>query len=198
MGKKKGGGGGGGGGGGAPTFDPADVASETWEAMTARHASETATIEAHCASMTGKKDRDKKMRLEGEVRDRHYREIAEWESIHEDARGSGPPSGSASASSDDEGEMKERAMSPSPPTAAMARASVRDDGDGDGGPTITKAMKRRAKKEREEREREEAKEVERANAGPSDAARESDALKKKVRSIHWSPYDRVGVVNADP
>ena len=21
---------------------------------------------------------------------------------------------------------------------------------------------------------------------------------EKVRSIHWSPYDRVGVVNADP
>ena len=23
-------------------------------------------------------------------------------------------------------------------------------------------------------------------------------LRKKVRSIHWSPYYRVGVVNADP
>jgi hypothetical protein len=22
--------------------------------------------------------------------------------------------------------------------------------------------------------------------------------RNKVRSIHWSPYDRVGVVNADP
>jgi OTU domain-containing protein 6 len=177
MGQKKGGGGGGGGGG--PTFDPADVASETWEAMTARHASETAVVEAHCASMTGKKDRDTKMRLEGEVRDRHYREIAAWESIHEDAG-----TGSASASSD-EGEG-EGAKTPSPPTAAMARASVGDDGVGDddvhggGGPTTTKAMKRRAKKEREEREREEAKEIERANAGPSDAARESDALKKKL------------------
>ena len=25
-----------------------------------------------------------------------------------------------------------------------------------------------------------------------------DTLTNKVRSIHWSPYDRVGVVNVDP
>jgi murein DD-endopeptidase MepM/ murein hydrolase activator NlpD len=24
------------------------------------------------------------------------------------------------------------------------------------------------------------------------------AFRSKARSIHWSPYDRVGVVNADP
>ena len=33
-----------------------------------------------------------------------------------------------------------------------------------------------------------------------DATRDWDAklAATKVRSIHWSPYDRVGVVNADP
>jgi elongator complex protein 2 len=38
-----------------------------------------------------------------------------------------------------------------------------------------------------------------SHGGALHAWREEDAgEKKKVRSIHWFPYDRVGVVNADP
>jgi hypothetical protein len=33
---------------------------------------------------------------------------------------------------------------------------------------------------------------------PIDPIADSNALKTKVRSIHWFPYDHVGVVNADP
>ena len=33
---------------------------------------------------------------------------------------------------------------------------------------------------------------------PIDPIADSNAMKTKVRSIHWFPYDRVGVVNADP
>jgi len=46
--------------------------------------------------------------------------------------------------------------------------------------------------ERTEREREDA----RAHRGGGGGANSSRV--DEVRSIHWSPYDRVGVVNADP
>jgi hypothetical protein len=37
-----------------------------------------------------------------------------------------------------------------------------------------------------------------ADAAARDALEAKKALEDEVRTIHWSPYDRVGVVNADP
>ena len=37
-----------------------------------------------------------------------------------------------------------------------------------------------------------------ANASPLGVVVAGAAAETKARSIHWSPYDRVGVVNADP
>jgi ATP-binding cassette subfamily F protein 2 len=56
----------------------------------------------------------------------------------------------------------------------------------EGGSLLTnkKKAERRAKEEKE------------AKRSPPDAA--APRKPSQVRSIHWSPYDRVGVVNADP
>jgi hypothetical protein len=40
--------------------------------------------------------------------------------------------------------------------------------------------------------------VDNAGGSPAWPKGMKDALPPQVRSIHWSPYDRVGVVNADP
>ena len=189
---KSGGGGEGGGGGGDAASDrpsPEDaVRDETLEQVQSRHAAELAAVREITAKF-GKKEKDKALRMEGEVTDRHYLEMAAWEELDEERNPSSEPAkapveqpDSSDDENDDDAKKKKTtkdASAPSPPTDAMAKASIADGGGGDGGgPVMTKAMKRRMKKEAEEKEREARIEEEKANLGPSSRDHEEAALKR--------------------
>jgi OTU domain-containing protein 6 len=185
MGKKKssnsGSGGGGGGGDDRPSPEDA-VKGETLEQLEKRHTEEVDAVKEVTGKLgKGKGDKDKALRMEGEVSDRHYAETAAWEELDE-ARN--PPVPKATGDDDEDEERKQiSAPSLAPPVLEMAKASVADDGgEGNGfgggaGGVMTKAMKRRLKKEGEEAERDARIQEEKANMGPSNRENEEKALK---------------------
>ena len=135
--KSKSGGGEGGGGGGdaADRPSPEDaVRDETLEQLQSRHAEELAAVK-EVTSKFGKKDKDKALRMEGEVTDRHYLEMEAWEELDEQRNPSSEPAKATEPEdgNDDDADDKKDASAPSPPTDAMSKASVADDAADSGG-----------------------------------------------------------------
>ena len=184
MGKKKSKGGGGGGDGPAVDRPPPEetVKDETLEQLEARHLREMTEVLAVTATFgKGKKDKDRAMRMEGEVRDRHYAETAAWEELNGEVpdNAGGPPEAPSSDESEDEA-----AQRAAPLVEAVGRVRVSGgEEDGGRGGGMTKAMKRRLKKEAEEKEREARIEEEKANMGPSNRDHEEAALRRLLHPM---------------
>ena len=88
KGKKKSGGGAAAAPAGPAMASDETLASETLDAIEARHELELAEVKKVTAGMTGKKDAMQVLHIEGEVTDRHYLEMRRWEELHETTDGS--------------------------------------------------------------------------------------------------------------
>lgn len=170
KGKKKSGGGAAAAPAGPAMASDETLASETLDAIEARHELELAEVKKVTAGMTGKKDAMQVLHIEGEVTDRHYLEMRRWEELHEEEEDGSDHqkedlAASLKATSLAESETNtENPSSPSSPSSGVV---------------LTKAMKRRMKKQEEEREREErvARETAAARAaGPTRGERETQKL----------------------
>ena len=135
------------------------VTEETLDAIDARHGRERAAVDALCSALgQSKPDKDKRMKSQGWLSQRHYEETRAWEDANEHADAN-------DASTSEDGTDDADALA----KEVAAKASVTDAETTPKEPGgMTKAMRRRLKKEQEEREREERIEEEKANAGPSE------------------------------
>jgi hypothetical protein len=84
KGKKKSGGGAAAAPAGPAIASDETLASETLDAIEARHELELAEVKKVTAGMTSKKDAMQVLHIEGEVTDRHYLEMRRWEELHEE------------------------------------------------------------------------------------------------------------------
>ena len=136
------------------------VTEETLDAIDARHGRERAAVDALCSALgQSKPDKDKRMKSQGWLSQRHYEETRAWEDANEHADANDASTSEDGTDGDADALAKEVAAKAS---VTDAETTPKEPGG------MTKAMKRRLKKEQEEREREERIEEEKANAGPSE------------------------------
>ena len=156
-------------------IDPsADVTTESFDDICARHRDELARVESHVSTFgSGKRERERAMRAVGVVSDRHYREMSEW-----GARARGGGRGGREGGRGGEGRRRRRGTlaEASRPGATLETTDV----------TVrkpSKAMARRAKRAAAEAAREARIEAEKAAAGPSDEAAERDVLRERLAPL---------------
>ena len=186
KGKKKSGGGAAAAPAGPAIASDETLASETLDAIEARHELELAEVKKVTAGMTGKKDAMQVLHIEGEVTDRHYLEMRRWEELHEEEEDGSDASNEDLATSLKATSLAETETNTEKPSSPSSP----------GGATLTKAMKRRMKKEQEEREREErvARETAAARAaGPTRGESEN----KKLEAVLGARGLRVKEIKAD-
>ena len=187
KGKKKSGGGAAAAPAGPAIASDETLASETLDAIEARHELELAEVKKVTAGMTGKKDAMQVLHIEGEVTDRHYLEMRRWEELHEEEEDGSDSPNEDLATSLKATSLAETETNTEKPSAPSSPSS---------GATLTKAMKRRMKKEQEEREREErvARETAAARAaGPTRGESEN----KKLEAVLGARGLRVKEIKAD-
>jgi OTU domain-containing protein 6 len=144
------------------------VTEETLDAIDARHGRERAAVDALCSALgQSKPDKDKRMKSQGWLSQRHYEETRAWEDANEHADANDASTSEDGTDGDADALAKEVAAKAS---VTDAETTPKEPGG------MTKAMKRRLKKEQEEREREERIEEEKANAGPSERDDEEKIL----------------------
>jgi len=156
-------------------IDPsADVTTESFDDICARHRDELARVESHVSTFgSGKRERERAMRAVGVVSDRHYREMSEWERAREEEE-----------EKEEEEEEEEEKGGDGGETLAEAFASGATLETTDvTGRKPSKAMARRAKRMAAEAAREARIEAEKAAAGPSDEAAERDVLRERLAPL---------------
>ena len=186
KGKKKSGGGAAAAPAGPAIASDETLASETLDAIEARHELELAEVKKVTAGMTGKKDAMQVLHIEGEVTDRHYLEMRRWEELHEEEEDGSDASNEDLATSLKATSLAETETNTEKPSSPSSP----------GGATLTKAMKRRMKKEQEEREREERVARETAAARAAGTTR-GESENKKLEAVLGARGLRVKEIKAD-